>query len=77
MARHRHNIGFMAMDVIARRHGFSPWRQRFKGLSRRGHGGRRENPALKPMTYMNLSGEVRAGGRGVLQNSTGRHHGVP
>ena len=25
----RHNIGFMALDVIAIRHGFAPWRQRF------------------------------------------------
>ena len=32
MARQRHNIGFMALDTIAIRHGFSPWRQRFKGL---------------------------------------------
>ena len=32
MARNRHNIGFMALDTIAIRHGFSPWRQRFKGL---------------------------------------------
>jgi peptidyl-tRNA hydrolase, PTH1 family len=32
MARQRHNIGFMALDVIAIRHGFSPWRKRFKGL---------------------------------------------
>ena len=30
-ARQRHNIGFMALDAIARRHGFTPWRQRFKG----------------------------------------------
>ena len=32
MARNRHNIGFMAVDVIAIRHGFGPRRQRFKGL---------------------------------------------
>jgi PTH1 family peptidyl-tRNA hydrolase len=31
MARNRHNIGFMAVDTIAIRHGFSPWRSRFKG----------------------------------------------
>ncbi|MGD0110047.1 MAG: aminoacyl-tRNA hydrolase, partial [Rhodopila sp.] len=31
MAANRHNIGFMALDVIATRHGFSPWRRRFKG----------------------------------------------
>ena len=55
MARNRHNIGFMAVDVIAERHGFSPWRQRFKGLVAEGiiAGGK----ILKPLTYMNVSGE--------------------
>ncbi|HUW79809.1 MAG TPA: aminoacyl-tRNA hydrolase [Acidocella sp.] len=57
MARHRHNIGFMAIDVIAIRHGFSPWRQRFKGLCAEGMIGGQKILALKPMTYMNLSGE--------------------
>ncbi len=57
MARHRHNIGFLAMDVIAHRHGFSPWRQRFKGLVAEGSVGTEKVLALKPMTYMNASGE--------------------
>jgi len=57
MARNRHNIGFMAVDVIAIRHGFSPWRQRFKGLVAEGTVGREKVLALKPMTYMNASGE--------------------
>jgi PTH1 family peptidyl-tRNA hydrolase len=57
MARQRHNIGFMAIDVIARRHGFSPWRQRFKGLVAEGSIGGEKVLALKPLTYMNLSGE--------------------
>ncbi len=57
MARQRHNIGFMAIDVIARRHGFSPWRQRFKGLAAEGLIAGHKILALKPMTYMNLSGE--------------------
>jgi len=30
-ANNRHNIGFMAVDEIARRHGFGPWRRRFQG----------------------------------------------
>ena len=58
MARQRHNIGFMALDVIAHRHGFSPWRQRFKGLVAEGSVGGQKVLALKPMTYMNLSGEA-------------------
>ena len=57
MARHRHNIGFLALDVIARRHGFSPWRQRFKGHVAEGMIGGEKILALKPMTYMNASGE--------------------
>ena len=57
MARQRHNIGFMAIDAIARRHGFSPWRQRFKGLVAEGSVGGERVLALKPLTYMNASGE--------------------
>jgi PTH1 family peptidyl-tRNA hydrolase len=58
MARQRHNIGFMAVDVIARRHGFSPWRQRFKGVAAEGHIAGHRILLLKPMTYMNISGEA-------------------
>ncbi len=57
MLRQRHNIGFMALDRIAHRHGFSPWRQRFKGLVAEGSIGGTKVLALKPMTYMNASGE--------------------
>ena len=57
MARQRHNIGFMAIDAIARRHGFTPWRQRFKGWTAEGMVGSEKLLALKPGTYMNLSGE--------------------
>ena len=57
MARNRHNIGFMALDAIAARHGFSPWRQRFRGLFAEGGVGDARIMALKPQTYMNASGE--------------------
>ena len=57
LARQRHNIGFMALDVIAHRHGFSPWRQRFKGLVAEGQVGGERVMGLKPLTYMNASGE--------------------
>ena len=57
MLRHRHNIGFMALDRIATRHGFSPWRQRFRGLVAEGNLGTERILALKPLTYMNASGE--------------------
>jgi PTH1 family peptidyl-tRNA hydrolase len=56
MARNRHNIGFMAIDTIAIRHGFAPWRQRFKGLVSEGSVAGEKILALKPQTYMNVSG---------------------
>jgi PTH1 family peptidyl-tRNA hydrolase len=57
MARQRHNVGFMAVDTIAIRHGFSPWRARFKGQVAEGSIAGEKVIALKPMTYMNDSGE--------------------
>ena len=57
MARQRHNIGFMAVDTVAIKHGFSPWRQRFKGVLAEGTVGGKRILALKPMVYMNASGE--------------------
>ena len=56
MARNRHNIGFMAVDTIAIRYGFAPWRQRFKGMTAEGSVGGEKILALKPQTYMNESG---------------------
>jgi len=55
--RNRHNIGFMAVDAIVRRHSFPPWRDRFKGEITEGVLAGRKVLALKPMTYMNASGE--------------------
>jgi peptidyl-tRNA hydrolase, PTH1 family len=57
MLRQRHNIGFMALDAIAHRHGFTPWRNRFKGVVAEGTIGGQKILALKPLTYMNGSGE--------------------
>ena len=57
MARNRHNIGFMAIDVIANHHGFGPWRKRFKGEVSEGVIAGEKILALKPLTYMNASGE--------------------
>jgi peptidyl-tRNA hydrolase, PTH1 family len=58
MARNRHNIGFMAVDVVAIRHRFSPWRNRFKALVSEGTLSGEKVLLLKPMTYMNASGEA-------------------
>ena len=55
-ARNRHNIGFMAVDEIARRHGFAPWRRRFQGETSEGTLGTERVILLKPTTYMNESG---------------------
>ena len=49
----RHNIGFMALDEIARRHGFSPWRRRFQGETADGLIGGERVTLLKPLTFMN------------------------
>ena len=52
----RHNIGFMAVDQIARRHGFAPWRRRFQGETAEGTLDRERVVLLRPMTFMNDSG---------------------
>jgi len=56
-ARHRHNIGFMAVDEIAHVHGFSPWKSKFQGKLAEGKFGTEKTLLLKPDTYMNLSGQ--------------------
>ncbi len=77
MARQRHNIGFMAVDRIAARHGFCPWRQRFKGLVAEGSVGGEKVLALKPMTYMNDSGAAVQPAAAFFKLPPGRHHRLP
>ncbi len=55
-AYHRHNLGFMALDDIAERHGFGPFRAKFQGQASEGRVGGDKVLLLKPMTYMNESG---------------------
>ncbi|WP_199554819.1 aminoacyl-tRNA hydrolase [Sandaracinobacteroides hominis] len=55
-AQHRHNVGFMAVDVIHHAHGFSPWKARFQGVTAEGRLGTHKVVLLKPMTFMNESG---------------------
>ncbi len=55
-ASNRHNIGFMAADVIHRRHNFSPWRKKFRGEISEGTLGGEKVLLLKPQTFMNESG---------------------
>ena len=55
-ARHRHNVGFMAVDAIAGRYRFAPFRPRYHGFIAEGAIGGRKTLLLKPMTFMNESG---------------------
>ncbi|MGE0211022.1 MAG: aminoacyl-tRNA hydrolase [Parvibaculaceae bacterium] len=57
-AANRHNIGFMALDEIARRHGLPSWRKRFQGEAVEGVLGSERAVLLKPMTFMNESGRA-------------------
>jgi peptidyl-tRNA hydrolase, PTH1 family len=57
-ALHRHNVGFMAVDMIADRHGFGPWRRAFQALACEGRIGTARILLLKPQTFMNESGRV-------------------
>lgn len=56
--RHRHNVGFMAVDAIHGRHGFTPWRKRFRGEVAEGTLAGKKALLLKPLTYMNDSGRA-------------------
>ncbi len=61
-ARHRHNVGFMAVDAIGDRHGFEPARTKFRAEIREGFlsgdAGREKALIVKPQTYMNDSGQA-------------------
>lgn len=56
-SRNRHNIGFMAADELVRRHSFGPWRAKFQGELAEGSIDGTKVLLLKPLTYMNLSGQ--------------------
>lgn len=57
-AGNRHNIGFMAVQAIARRHDISPWRRKFQGLAVEGSIAGEKSVLLLPGTYMNESGRA-------------------
>ncbi len=57
-AGNRHNIGFMAVDAIVRRHGFGPYRGKFEAAIAEGEIDGRRVQALKPQTFMNASGDA-------------------
>ena len=57
-ARNRHNVGFMAVDAVARAHAAQPWRRRFSGQASEALIGGEKVILLKPETYMNESGRA-------------------
>ena len=59
-AGNRHNIGFMAVEAIARRHDIAPWRRKFQGVAVEGVIARERVLLLLPGTFMNESGRAVA-----------------
>jgi PTH1 family peptidyl-tRNA hydrolase len=59
-AGNRHNIGFMVVDAVRKRHGIGPWRRRFQGLAAEGPLGGERILLLLPGTFMNDSGRAVA-----------------
>ncbi len=57
-ARHRHNIGFVAVDAIHGAGNFAPWREKFKALVAEGRLAGDKAILIKPMNSMNRSGEA-------------------
>lgn len=55
-ALHRHNVGFMALDVIADMYDFGPVQKKFQGWVQEGRIGTQKVLLLKPATFMNESG---------------------
>ncbi|HEU5018018.1 MAG TPA: aminoacyl-tRNA hydrolase [Pseudolabrys sp.] len=57
-AGNRHNIGFMAVQAIARRGGIGPFRRKFQGVAVEGEIAGQRVLLLLPGTYMNESGRA-------------------
>jgi PTH1 family peptidyl-tRNA hydrolase len=57
-ALHRHNVGFMAADILAEVHDFGPWQKKFRSLVAEGRIGGERVLLLKPQTFMNDSGDA-------------------
>ncbi|WP_203293011.1 aminoacyl-tRNA hydrolase [Maricaulis parjimensis] len=56
--KNRHNVGFMAMDVIAQAWSAGPWRKRFQSLACELTVGSNKLLLLKPQTFYNNSGHA-------------------
>lgn len=56
-AKNRHNIGAMALEEIARQHGFAPFKAKHKGYYSQGTIDGHKVGLLFPQTFMNKSGD--------------------
>ncbi|MCR5182478.1 MAG: aminoacyl-tRNA hydrolase [Clostridia bacterium] len=56
--RTRHNMGFLALDLIADKYGIDIGKLKFRALLGEGRIGDEKVLLVKPQTYMNLSGEA-------------------
>jgi peptidyl-tRNA hydrolase, PTH1 family len=56
-AGNRHNVGFMAVDRLRDERSLPDWREKFSGVFARGTAFGDDVMLLKPMTYMNVSGD--------------------
>ena len=54
----RHNVGFDTIDVLAKKYGIKVKKKQFKALTGEGFIGGEKVILVKPMTYMNNSGEA-------------------
>src|SRR3954471_6300472 len=57
-ALQRHNVGFMAADILAEAHDFGPWGKKFRSLVAEGRIGKERILLVKPQTFMNDSGDA-------------------
>ena len=55
--KHRHNVGFMAVDRLQAEQGLPAWKEKFSGVFSRGTAFGEDVMLLKPMTFMNVSGD--------------------
>jgi len=69
-AKTRHNLGFMVVDEVARRHAIAADKEKFQGLFGQGFLAGRRVGLLKPQTYMNRSGQSVVAASGFYQVSS-------
>src|SRR3990172_4040777 len=71
-AGNRHNVGFRAVQAIARRHDIAPWRRRFQGVAVEGAIASERVLLLLPGTFMNESGRAVAEAAHFYKLETGQ-----